>query len=111
MDDCGECRVEVNAEDVIAALQALKVAARGRHLFVSFHEGSLEFARGVTTVRVPAAGSWTRPALVSADLVKELLRRRKALPETFVLCGSQSMLHFSHYSIPCRWVDWQKNAR
>ena len=52
---------------------------------MSFHEGALDFARGVTTVRVPASGVWSRTALVPVDLVKDLLRRRKALPETFVL--------------------------
>ena len=101
-----ECRVEVRAEDVVGALQALKASEkRGKDICVSFHEGSLEFARGVTTVRVPASGIWSRTALVHVDLVKDLLRRRKVLPETFVLSGGQSMLHFSHYSIPCRWVD------
>ena len=101
-----ECRVDVKAEDVVSALEALKAAQRrGKDICVSFHEGSLEFTRGVTTVRVPASGVWPRTALLHVDLVKDLLRRRKALPETFVLSGGQSMLHFSHYSIPCRWVD------
>jgi hypothetical protein len=108
----GECRVEVKAEDVIGALQALKAAqTRGREICVSFHGDALEFARGVTTVRVPASGVCSRTALVSVDLVRELLRRRKALPETFVLSGGQSMLHFSHYSIACRWVDSGKDLR
>ena len=107
-----ECRVHVKAEDVVGALRALKAArTRGRDICVSFHEGSLEFARGVTTVRVPAVGIWSRAALVPVDLVKDLLRRRKALPETFVLSGGQSMLHFSHYSIPCRWVAPNKDLR
>jgi hypothetical protein len=105
-----ECRVDVKAEDLVGALQALKAAqTRGKDICVSFREGALEFARGVTTVRVPASGNWSRTALVSVDLVKELVRRRKALPETFVLSGGQSMLHFSHYSIPCRWVDSRKD--
>ena len=72
--------------------------------FVSFHDGSLEFARGVATVRVPAVGTWPGAALVSADLMTDLLRRGKALPENFVLSGGKSMLHFSHYSIPCSWA-------
>src|SRR5687768_9381515 len=101
-----ECRVDVKAEDVVGALQALQAAqARGKDICVSFHKGALEFARGVTTVRVPASGIWSRTALVHVVLVKDLLRRRNALPEAFVLSGGQSMLHFSHYSIPCRWVD------
>jgi hypothetical protein len=107
-----ECRVDVRAEEVIGAVQALKAAQpRGKDICVSFHQGSLELARGVTTVRVPAAGIWSRTALVSVDLVKDLLRRRKALPETFVLSGGRSMLHFSHYSIPCRWVDSHQERR
>jgi hypothetical protein len=107
-----ECRVELKAEHLVGALQALKAAQRsGTDICVSFHDGSLEFARGVTAVRVPAAGIWPRAAMVRVSLVKELLRRRKALPDTFVLSGSQSMLHFSHYSIPCRWMDSGKATR
>ena len=105
MSDDG-CRVDVKAEDVVGALVALKAAQRrGKDIRVSFHDGFLAFTRGVTTVRVPASGVWPRTALVHVDLVKDLLRLRKALPETFVLSGGESMLHFSHYSIPCRWMD------
>jgi hypothetical protein len=38
-----ECRVDVKAEDVVAALQALKAAqTRGKDICVSFREGALE---------------------------------------------------------------------
>lgn len=37
---------------------------------MSFYESVLEFVRGVTTIRVPAVGTWSHTALVSVDLVK-----------------------------------------
>ena len=98
------CRVEVKAEDLLLALRSLNAAQRaGKSVRVSFHNGELELVRAATAVRVPAAGTWPLTAIVRVELVRDLLRRQKALPETLVVCGSDTMLHVSHYAIPCSW--------
>ena len=98
-------RLEFRSSDLVSALAALTAAQKhGRTIHLSFTDGELQLSRGVTTVRVPAHGSWPAGASVGTQFVKDLLRRRKVLPEVMVLHASESHLHFSHYSVPCSWV-------
>ena len=98
-------RLEFRSTDFVAALAALSAAQKyGRVVTLSFNQGELELARGATSVRLSAHGAWPDTAAVGTKFVKDLLRRRKALPELLVLSGSDSHLHFSHYAVPCSWL-------
>ena len=98
-------RLQFRSTDFVAALAALSAAQKhGRVVRISFDQGELELARGATSVRLSAHGTWPATATVGTRFVKDLLRRRKALPELLVLSGSDSHLHFSHYAVPCSWL-------
>ena len=100
------CKLDVRAEDFLSAVMSLDAAQRsGRGVQLSFRDGQLELRRGITSVRVPAAGSWPATAIVHVSFVKDVLRRRKAFPQTFSICGTDDMLHLSHYRIPCKWEN------
>ncbi len=99
------CRVEVRTSDLTDALHALEAAQPGSRVRVSFRDGHLELSRSRTSVKVLAAGTWPLTAIVPSGLVKELLCRQAVLPQTLVVSGSDTMLHFSHFSVRCRWGD------
>lgn len=98
------CHVEVRTIDLVDALHALEAAQRGGTVRISFRDGNLELARSRALVRVPAAGSWPLTAVVPNGLVSELLARHGGFPQRFIVSGSSSMLHFSHFSIRCLWA-------
>lgn len=102
----GPGRLEFRSADLLGALAALAAAQKhGRAIKLSFDNGELALARGATTVRVPARGHWPMIATVGTQLVKDLRRLRKAMPELLVLVATDSHLQFGHYSIPCSWVS------
>lgn len=102
-------RLEFRSTDFVAALAALSAAQKhGRVVSLSFNQGELELVRGATSVRLSAHGTWPTTATVGTKFVKDLLRRRKALPELLVLSGSDSHVHFSHYAVPCAWLGVER---
>jgi hypothetical protein len=96
-------RIEVGSEELFAALTFLAAAKGGVYIQLTFDRGQLEIRRGSAMTRVPARGKWSGTAKTSATLAKELLRRRKALPEMIEIVGAEHSLHISHYSTPCSW--------
>ena len=95
-------RLECRAEDFVGALRLLKVSARGgSSLKISLINGELVFMRGATTVRTAAHGTWPRTVTVSVQIVRDLLRVQKALPDALVITASASHMSVSHYSTPC----------
>jgi len=97
------CRVELRASDLNSAVQVLNVAQPAGTVRVSFAGRELRLSRGRTSVGIPAAGEWPRTAVVGGQLVADLLDRHHVFPEELVVSGSDTRLHFSHYSIRCRW--------
>jgi hypothetical protein len=72
---------------------------------VSLRDGELELARGLSTARVPATGTWSGEATVKADFVKGLRLLREDLPDEVVIEGTDSRIYVgSSYSILCRWA-------
>ena len=105
VDDVGAPRrLDMAAVHLVDALRLLSAAKGGGQLTLSFNGSELEIVRGVTRVAIAAIGNWPLIALVRTQLIKDLLRRRTVLPERVVLTGTESHVHFSHYSIPCSWV-------
>jgi hypothetical protein len=89
--------------ELLEGLRAMAAAQKRGHLIVSYDSDSLCLARGVTTVRIPASGTWPLVATVSPTFVRDIRAMAKLLSDPVVLEGTRSMLHISHYSIPCRW--------
>ena len=95
-------RLECRAEDFVSALRLLKASAKGgSSLKISFMHGELVFTRGATTVRVPATGTWSGAVTVSVQMIRDLLKAQKALPDALVIAANASRLSISHYSTPC----------
>jgi hypothetical protein len=103
--------LEMSAVDLINALKLLAAAKGGGPLTLAFNGTELEIVRGVTRVAVPAVGRWPVTAVVRTQLVKDLLSRRIAFTERVVVTGTDSHLHFSHYSIPCSWRSDRRQVR
>lgn len=102
--DAKEFRLELCAGELFGALAALTVAQkRGSTVSVFFENGELQFVRGVTCVRVPARGSWPARASVGTRFIRDLLRRRKVVPDCVVLIGTASHLRFTAESFPFSW--------
>ena len=97
-------RLEVAAQDLVEALRLLSAAKGGGPLTLAFDGMELQIVRGVTRVSVPAVGTWPLTAVVRTQLVKDLLSRRAAFSDKVVVAGTDSHVHFSHYSIPCTWT-------
>ena len=94
-------RLECRAEDFVGALRMLAAAAkRGGSLSISFINGELHLTRGVTVVRVPATGTWSGEVKVSVQMIRDLLKAQKALPDALVIAANASRLSISHYSTP-----------
>lgn len=98
-------RVEVNATDLATALRALHAASPRTRIYISFKQDQLEFVGGQALVRVPAVGTWPVTARLEAAFVTELLSRSDALPQSCVISATDTMLHISHFSFPCRWRE------
>jgi hypothetical protein len=106
------CRLELQAKDLFSALAGLAAAKNRRRtpVSLSFQAGELELAQGVSRARLPASGTWPLVAIAHVNMVKDLLRLRKVLPDVVVLVGRSSTLHFDHYGVGCAWSPHPPDA-
>jgi hypothetical protein len=72
-------------------------------LAFSFNGTDLELGCGQTTVTLPAKGTWPHVAVAGTRLVGDLLKREMLLPKDLVLLGTETQLHFDHYTARCSW--------
>jgi hypothetical protein len=102
-------QLEVRSADFLAALRALfSVHRHGRLVRLSFAGGELRLACVGSSPRIPASGEWSGEAAFPAKFLKGVLRLREQVPEVLVVGGTETHVHFSYYSIPCKWTPAPK---
>ncbi|MEX2662440.1 MAG: hypothetical protein WD227_10935 [Vicinamibacterales bacterium] len=97
------CRVAVRTCDLMDAFRVLEAAQRGASVRLSFRGDELVLTRRQASARVRARGEWPLVAVLPGRVIHELVHRAAALPHDLTIAGSDTMLHFSHFSIRCRW--------